>query len=139
MHAGDAGADDAAADRAAPLSLDIDGRAQAEAGDEHGQEQRERRQLEVVRNCNAGVIRQHRDKMRAPDAATRGRPSGDDPTPSRAAGQTARATKQIDSGVARQGTDPSGDDDKPQVMFGNKASDDAKHEVRPGADKDAYR
>src|SRR5438128_5163704 len=74
--------------------------------------------------------------MRGPDAAA-GRCSGrDDPAYSGAAGETARAAEQIDRGKARQEADQSCDDDKPQVMFGDKTIEYSKHGSTRLFDKD---
>ena len=65
--------------------------------------------------------------MRGPDSATGCSSRSDDPFRSRAARETAGAAEQIDGSEARQEADQSCDDDKPQVMFADKAIEDTKH------------
>jgi len=122
-----AGADDAAANRGAPATRNVDRDRDADAGHGRSREQGERRQPDIVGNADSRVVGEHCDEMRRPDPAP-GRQAGrDDPDRARSPGGLLRTMKEIHRDKAGKETDDAGDDDEPPVMLGREAGEDAEH------------
>jgi hypothetical protein len=105
VHAGDAAADDRTRDRPAPAFRNVHRDTETRPGDDRGSEQRQRRQAEVVGNGEAGLIRQHRDEVRGPDAAARRNGVERHPSHPRTALRGTGAVKQADGNGACQHAD----------------------------------
>jgi hypothetical protein len=127
VHGGHAGADDAAADRRAPTARKIDRDRDAESGHQRRRHQRQRGEPDIVGDADAGIVGQHGDEMRRPDAGAGRNAGGDDPERARSAAGPPRAVEEVDRDQAGQETDHPGDDDQPPVMLVGEAGQDAIH------------
>ena len=127
VHGGDAGADDAAADRGAPARRQVDRDRDADAGDRRGRDQGDRGEPDIVGHADAGIVGQHGDEMGRPDAASGRDARGRDPDRARSPAGRQGAVEQIDRDQAGQETDDAGNDDEAPVMLGREAGQDAIH------------
>jgi hypothetical protein len=127
MHAGDAAADDGAAERRAPPIRPAGGNAKPRTGHRDGGDQRQHGQADVVGGGEARRVGQHGNEMGRPDAAA-GRYAGDqDPHDLGAAVRYAGAMEQVDGREAGQKAQRTGEDDQPPVMLGRQAGEYAVH------------
>ena len=127
VHAGDAGPDDGAADRRPPRRRTIDRGRKPQGRDCDRCDQREHGQPHVIGHPDAGIVSQHRDEMRRPDAAA-GRAAGrDDPVQAGDLCRRPSVVKEVDGDQARKKADDAGHDDEAPVVLGGEAGEDTIH------------
>jgi len=105
----------------------IDADREPRGGDGGGGDQRKHRELKVVGDPDAGIVGQHGDEVRRPDAATRREACGQDPADAGAARRDPGLVEQIDGDQARQEADERRHDDQAPVMLGGEAVQDSVH------------
>jgi hypothetical protein len=91
--------------------------------------QRERGQADIVGHRNAGLVGEHGDEMRRPDAATGGDAGGGEPRELRTAAGGARAMKQIDRSETGQEADQHCKQDEPPIVLDREAVEYPEHGV----------
>ncbi len=126
VHGDNAGADDRAADRRPPSGI-VGGKPETNRRDRHGGSERRSRQGHAIARRHAGIVGQHGNEMRRPDAVS-DRAAGDpDPQPARWRLCRDRAVEDIDGDDADGKADDPGEHNEPPVMLCSEAGEDAKH------------
>jgi hypothetical protein len=126
VHDGDAAADDGSANGRAPASWRQHRDRQSNSRDGARGEQRHDRQIDVIGDRHSGLVGEHRQEMRRPDAAPgRGSRRREPDRAGATLGRT-RAMEQCDCGQARQKADNAGDRDQAPVMLRREAVEDSK-------------
>ena len=125
MHRRNAAADDRAAQDCGPTPKIEQGHAKTRAGNQHGDEQRQDRQNEIVARANVGIIGEHRDEVSCPDAtACRGCVQAQ-PNEPRAPSRCLGAVEQADSDRACQDADGDRKHNEAPVMVNRQAGVDS--------------
>ena len=99
----------------------------AEPGQDDGDDERQRREADIVADGKAGDVGELGDEMRRPDA--RAEDDGRRPRPGEAAAarQIARPRQQIEPGVAGEETDQAGQRHQPEIVLLGEAAINSKH------------
>ena len=129
VHRADAGTHYHAADQRSPKPGHGERYRKPDAGHCRRRQQRQRGQANIVGNRNAGLVGEHGDEMRRPDAATGGDAGGGEPRELDATSGGAGAMKQIDGSETGQEADQRCKQDESPIVLDREAVEYPEHGV----------
>ncbi|MHC2864890.1 hypothetical protein ACVIYH_005968 [Bradyrhizobium diazoefficiens] len=129
VHACNARADDAATGSCAPLAGIVDGNAKTARGQNHRRGERQHRQNEAVIGRDAGLVGEHRDKMRCPDSVADGGAGNRNPDQPRPGPRGDRTMKDADRNDTCNEAYQAGKQDETPIVLGREAGKNAEHPI----------